>query len=78
MNIKVCCKEGEKNGVNIVCLCLLKIIWQRLLAIYWPPDWPSIGQIRAATENLIEKGIYAEGKDKHEANMILNHKRTIR
>ena len=32
---------------------------------------------RADTENLIEKGIYAEGKDKHEANMILNHKRAI-
>lgn len=32
---------------------------------------------RADTENLIEKGIYAEGKDRHEANMILNHKRAI-
>ena len=32
---------------------------------------------RADTENLVEKGIYAKGKDKHEANMILNHKRAI-
>ncbi len=31
----------------------------------------------ADTRNLVEKGIYAKGKDKHEANMILNHKRAI-
>ena len=32
---------------------------------------------RIDTENLFEKGIYAEGKDRVEATMILNHKRAI-
>ena len=32
---------------------------------------------RVDTENLFEKGIYAEGKDQVEATMILNHKRAI-
>ena len=32
---------------------------------------------RIDTENLVEKGIYAAGKDRVEATMILNHKRAI-
>ena len=32
---------------------------------------------RIDTENLVEKGIYADGKDRIEATMILNHKRAI-